>query len=166
MGRLANKQSLLSRVAVVGSASLRHHLPQLLEEVLDEDEALWLHIIVLRSRGGSDVPRYNEPVAFGMEIIGDHVSTTGRDHLSGKQRCGARQSADSPTLTARRRLRSANLALADLTFDAVAALQGCLESTDRIGGVAHSPALLEDRELRPSVASEKMLLTCPRSKKE
>ena len=52
---------------------LRHHLPQLLEEVLNEDEALWLHIIVLRSRG-ADVLRRDQPVAVGMQVIGDPSS--------------------------------------------------------------------------------------------
>ena len=49
--------------------SLRHHLPQLLEEVLDEDEALGLGGALASVRAGSRL-RDDEPVAFGMEIIG------------------------------------------------------------------------------------------------
>ena len=46
--------------------SVRHHLPQLLEEVLDEDEALWLRSTALRDRGRRGKPSEDEPVAFEM----------------------------------------------------------------------------------------------------
>ena len=42
-------------------------------------------------------------------------------------------------------------ALAKLALDAVAAFERRLESAYRVGRVAHSPAQLEERELRPTV---------------
>ncbi len=57
-------QNLLGEIS---RSCVRHHLPQLLEEVLDEDESLWLGSIAFRKRAGG-VLRYDEPVAIGMEI--------------------------------------------------------------------------------------------------
>ncbi len=53
---------------------------------------------------------------------------------------------------------SGHPALTQLTLDAVAAFKGCVETGDGVGRVAHSPAQIEEWELRPSVRTrEKML---------
>ena len=139
-------------------ASVRHHLPQLLEEVEDEDEAVRLGDPLISVRGAGGL-RDDDPVAFGIEIIGDPVSSPGapsREFMCPSAQIGieiTRRLAARPrrldlsqeTLGTYdcsqlglqdlerdlplvpeilRQVDRSHPALADLTLDAVAALQG------------------------------------------